>query len=84
MTPHRYRKRPVEVFVGREGKATRTVLPGLGSSLIPCVKIHTRGDVWDVIVAGPGDYVIRGVKGEYYPCRGDIFEQTYEPVEEQP
>jgi hypothetical protein len=25
-----------------------------------------------------GDYIIRGVKGEYYPCKPDIFEQTYE------
>ena len=27
-----------------------------------------------------GDYVIRGVKGELYPCREDIFEETYELV----
>lgn len=29
-----------------------------------------------------GDYVIRGVKGELYPCKPDIFEQTYEACEE--
>jgi len=29
------------------------------------------------------DYIIRGVKGEYYPCKPDIFEMTYEPVEER-
>ena len=29
-----------------------------------------------------GAYVIRGVKGELYPCRGDIFEMTYEEVPE--
>ena len=28
-----------------------------------------------------GDYIIRGVAGEYYPCKPDIFEKTYEPVE---
>lgn len=28
-----------------------------------------------------GDYVIRGVKGEYYPCKPDIFEMTYEQAE---
>ena len=28
----------------------------------------------------PGNMIIRGVQGEYYPCQGDIFEQTYEPV----
>jgi len=29
-----------------------------------------------------GDYIIRGVKGELYPCKPDIFEMTYELVEE--
>ena len=27
-----------------------------------------------------GDWIIKGVKGEYYPCKPDIFEQTYEEV----
>lgn len=27
------------------------------------------------------DYIIKGVKGEYYPCKPDIFEATYEPVD---
>lgn len=27
-----------------------------------------------------GDYIIKGVKGEVYPCKPDIFEQTYESV----
>ena len=26
------------------------------------------------------DYIIKGVKGEFYPCKPDIFEQTYEEV----
>ena len=30
-----------------------------------------------------GDYIIKGVKGELYPCKPDIFEQTYEPFEEE-
>jgi len=39
--------------------------------------IHTReGDMR----ADPGDWVIRGVAGELYPCKPEIFEQTYEPV----
>lgn len=29
-----------------------------------------------------GDYIIRGVQGEIYPCKPDIFEQTYEKVAE--
>lgn len=32
-------------------------------------------------LASVGDYVIKGVKGEYYPCKPDIFEMTYEPVD---
>lgn len=31
--------------------------------------------------AMPGDWIIKGVKGEFYPCRNDIFEATYELVE---
>jgi len=30
----------------------------------------------------PGDWIITGIKGEYYPCKPDIFDQTYEPVPE--
>ena len=32
--------------------------------------------------ADPGDWIITGVKGEQYPCKPDIFGQTYEPVTE--
>ena len=31
-------------------------------------------------IASVGDYIIKGVKGEFYPCKPDIFEMTYEPV----
>lgn len=34
-----------------------------------------------VMRADKGDYIILGIKGEAYPCKPDIFEQTYEPVE---
>lgn len=29
----------------------------------------------------PGDWIIKGVKGEFYPCKPDIFEMTYEKVD---
>ena len=29
------------------------------------------------------DYIIKGVKGELYPCKPDIFEETYEQVDER-
>ena len=32
------------------------------------------------MTASPGDWIIRGVKGELYPIRDDIFRETYEPV----
>lgn len=31
-------------------------------------------------IACPGDWIITGIKGEHYPCKPDIFEQTYEAV----
>ena len=34
------------------------------------------------MIANIGDWIIKGVKGEYYPCKPDIFEQTYELVEQ--
>lgn len=43
------------------------------------VIIHTlEGDM----TASIGDYIITGVNGEKYPCKPDIFEKTYESVEE--
>lgn len=34
-----------------------------------------------VMKAYSGDWIIKGVNGEFYPCKPDIFEKTYEPVE---
>ena len=34
------------------------------------------------MLASPGDYIIKGVNGELYPCKPDIFEQTYELIKE--
>lgn len=42
--------------------------------LIKTLEGEMRGDV--------GDYIIQGVKKEIYPCKSDIFEMTYERVEE--
>ena len=33
------------------------------------------------MLASKGDYIIKGVQGEFYPCKPDIFEQTYERVD---
>jgi len=45
--------------------------------------IHTLEDGNDgraKHVATIGDWIIKGVKGEFYPCKPDIFLKTYEPV----
>lgn len=34
------------------------------------------------MLASVGDYIIRGIQGEIYPCKKDIFEASYEEVEE--
>lgn len=41
------------------------------------LKIYT---LEGTMAAQPGDWIIKGVKGEHYPCKPDIFEATYEPV----
>lgn len=40
------------------------------------------GTAEGTMYAMPGDWIIRGVAGEFYPCKPDIFEATYEPVAE--
>ncbi|EHI69448.1 hypothetical protein ACVRY7_07790 [Streptococcus ictaluri] len=34
-----------------------------------------------VMTAYPSDYIIKGIQGEFYPCKPDVFEQSYEKVE---
>jgi hypothetical protein len=45
----------------------------------PVLKIQT---LEGVMIANIGDWIIKGVNGEFYPCKSDIFEKTYEKVEE--
>lgn len=45
--------------------------------LIPILEIET---LEGTMVAALGDWVIKGVKGEFYPCKPDIFAATYDPV----
>lgn len=42
------------------------------------VYIHT---LEGTMLANKGDYIIKGVDGEFYPCKPEIFEKTYEPAE---
>lgn len=78
-----YRKKPVVI----QAEQYR-VLDGLNSDFLKgavCQQAHegTRGDSHIHTLEGihdvrDGDWVIQGVKGEFYPCKPDIFEMTYE------
>ena len=35
-----------------------------------------------VLTISTNDWIIKGLNGEFYPCKPDIFEKTYEPVED--
>lgn len=43
---------------------------------VPTLLIRTLEGVME---ARDGDWIIKGVKGEFYPCKPDIFAATYEP-----
>ena len=43
---------------------------------------YAIGTLEGSMTASPGDWIIRGVKGELYPCKDDIFKATYDPVPE--
>lgn len=86
--PGRYRKRPVVIdalqWMGDNQQAIHDFTGGA---------CHFEGDSWtgwDLVIhtlEGHGratvrDYVIRGVAGEFYACKPDIFHETYEQVYE--
>lgn len=52
----------------------KLVVDGLGE----CIIINT---LEGQMRADPGDWIIKGVKGEFYPCKPDIFAATYEPAD---
>ena len=50
---------------------------------------HGTGELYiktleGVMTADPGDWIIRGVQGELYPCKPDIFAATYEAADDSP
>lgn len=81
----RYRKKPVEIeavlFTGHNDAEilafcpTAIDPPERGPSLIiPTLEGNHK--------AMPGDWIIKGVAGEFYPCKPHIFEATYDEVKE--
>lgn len=59
-------------------------LPSSGVSIDPETGFLLIATLEGVMQAKPGDYIIRGVQGEFYPCKPDIFEATYEVVCAEP
>lgn len=86
----KYRKKPVVIealrFVDTVDRITelsefidnQKVVVNYESPDKPVLKIET---LEGVMAANEGDYIIRGVNGEFYPCKPDIFEKTYERAE---
>lgn len=81
-----YRKKPVVIsavqwFPGIEVEGTEEIGaggPGDGSTWPAYLIIKT---LEGPMTANPGDYIIRGVENELYPCKPSIFAATYEVVE---
>ena len=77
----KFRKKPV--VIEAEQFTDNALLPFMGLGIC-----KYDGERWYVdtlegpLHISPGDWIIRGVKGEYYPCKPDIFVATYEPVSE--
>jgi hypothetical protein len=51
---------------------------GMGPPFGEAIAIDT---LEGAMLALPGDFIIRGLKGEFYPCKPDIFALKYEPVQ---
>lgn len=77
-----YRKRPIII------EAVQLTEDNIDALLKFCgdkIKSHPlTGVVIETLegnmLASKGDYIIKGVNGEFYPCKPDIFEKTYEEV----
>lgn len=81
----KYRKKPVVIdafLLGVDAKPewfreSEVATIELTEDTIEICYINTLEGVMTAI---EGDYIIRGVNGELYPCKADIFEKTYEAV----
>ena len=83
----KYRKKPIEVEAFRFGIDS---MPDwfAEKNALGEVTIHGSMQIADiktlegVMIANYGDFIIKGVKGEIYPCKPDIFYATYEESED--
>ncbi|MCE0912490.1 MULTISPECIES: hypothetical protein [Pseudomonas] len=77
-----YRKKPVVIeavqFDGSLNSVESMQIPNcsqlLGSNTLEIETLE------GLMSAQPGDWIIKGVKGEFYPCKPDIFAATYDPA----
>ncbi len=83
----KYRKKPViiEARILKEPELPNDIASWCGGKV--CGVGNVGAKVWieiptleGVMKADYGDYIIKGVKDEFYPCKSDIFEMTYERV----
>ena len=79
----RYKKKPVVIKAIQYTKESYgECVDFCGESFYGCIDDDIIIETLDgKIKASLGDYIIKGVKGEVYPCKPDIFEMTYEEVE---
>lgn len=81
----RYRKKPIVIeAILWDGSNTEDVFKFVGRDYIKELHHNFRGlgikTLEGIIYATIGDYIIKGIQGEFYPCKPDIFHQTYEEV----
>ena len=80
--PKKFRKRPVVIeairFVGSSQNDVIGFTEGQAYYDKDQVIIAT---LEGAMAANLGDWIIKGVNGEFYPCKNDIFEATYDEVE---
>jgi hypothetical protein len=80
----RYRKKPVVVDAWQFTMAGLATVPRWVVATLDLVEGHNVlliETLEGMMTAQVNDYIIRGVKGELYPCKPDIFEATYEQAE---
>lgn len=84
----KFRKKPVVIEAVKWDGSLETIEPLLVRSSIPSVS-QDLGETALMIQtlegemrADVGDWIIKGLKGELYPCKPDIFDATYEAVDE--
>jgi hypothetical protein len=76
----KYRKKPVVVEAIRFTGANLSEIESLTNAVVTDgERVFIQTLEGDMLVT-PGDMVIKGIAGECYPCKPDIFEATYEPA----